>query len=396
MFLKLSRQILRGLALPLALASSPSLLGCGRPTVEPAAGAAGAPGPDGGAGSSGGATDGPNVVIGQPEAGAGEGPAAGDPGTCASESHMAQRVEVDLLLLVDVSSSMANVIAGGTQSKWQVAHAALDAFIDDAQSAGLGVGMQFFPLGASCALPDYARPAVAIGALPGTAAPLHAALAAQNVRLNFGTPTGAAVTGALDHLRTHNAANPQRRAVLVLVTDGEPTACTPLFIDQIAEPVTAAHTGAPSITTFVIGVFTPAELGRARGTVDRLAMAGGTTPFVLDANADLPRRLGEALQQVRNVAVPCEFVIPPPRKDTLDFGKVNLRFGKTAGQEDIPYVGSVDRCDPARGGWYYDVDPATGGRPTRVVVCDSTCKAFKTDPNAKVDLVFGCKTIVID
>ena len=220
------------------------------------------------------------------------------------------------------------------------------------------------------------------------------ALAAQNVRLNFGTPTGAAVTGALDHLRAHNLAHPERRAILVLVTDGEPTACTPLFIDEIALPVAAARAASPAITTFVIGVFTPAELTRARSTVDRLAAAGGTMPFVLDANADLPRRLGESLQQVRNVAVPCEFVIPPPRKDALDYGKVNVRFGKSAGQEDVPYVASADRCDPARGGWYYDVDPATGATPTRVVVCPSTCQAFKADPNAKVDLVFGCKTVV--
>ena len=49
-----------------------------------------------------------------------------------------------------------------------------------------------------------------------------------------------------------------------------------------------------------------------------------------------------------------------------------------------------------RGGWYYDVDPASGGNPTRVVVCDNTCKAFTADANTKVDLVFGCKTVVIN
>ena len=144
------------------LALVAAVMGCSAAAVESTAGGGGGAG-SGVGGTVGGATDGPNVVIGQPEAGADGDPAAPGPSTCAAESHMAQRVEVDLLLLVDVSSSMANTVAGGTLSKWQVAHSALDAFIDDPQSAGLAVGMQFFPLGASCALPDYARLAVPHG-----------------------------------------------------------------------------------------------------------------------------------------------------------------------------------------------------------------------------------------
>ena len=244
------------------LALVAAVMGCSAAAVESTAGGGGGAG-SGVGGTVGGATDGPNVVIGQPEAGADGDPAAPGPSTCAAESHMAQRVEVDLLLLVDVSSSMANTVAGGTLSKWQVAQARW-TLSSTTRSAGLNVGMQFFPLGASCAVPDYARPAVALGALPGTAAPLHMALGAQNVRLNFGTPTGAAVTGALEHLRAQLAARPNYRAVLVLVTDGEPTACTPLFIDQIAQPVAAALAGAPSIATHVIGVFAAAELARAK------------------------------------------------------------------------------------------------------------------------------------
>ena len=366
---------------------------CGK--AEVASTGEGRPGAGAGGATTGAGAAGPSVVLPGSDAAATT-PTSGDPSTCASESHMAERVAVDLLLLVDVSSSMANVVAGGTQTKWQVAHTALTSFINDARSAELNVAMAFFPLGASCALGDYARPAVALGALPGGAPPLLAALDAQNVRTNFGTPTGVAVTGALQYLRQQLAAQPGHKAVLVLVTDGEPTSCAPLFIDEIAVPVAEAQRMSPSIPTHVVGVFTPAELARSRATVDRLAAAGGTMPFVLSATADLPKQLGDALEQVRNVAVPCEFVIPPPRKDALDYGKVNLRFSRAAGEENIPYVQSADRCPAARGGWYYDVDPAGGGRPTRVVVCPSTCQAFKSEARAKVELVFGCKTISID
>jgi hypothetical protein len=324
------------------------------------------------------------------------GPAMGDP-SCAAESRATARVPVDILMLVDVSSSMANVVAGGTRSKWEIAHDALLAFLRDPMSAGLNVALQFFPLGASCNVADFQRPAVPFAALPAGLPGLTAALDGQNakIRTNFGTPTGAAVNGAIAQLRANLAAQPTHRGIILLVTDGEPTACTPVLIDEIAVPVGEARQANPSIATYVIGVVTPAELVRIKETVDKLATAGGTTPFVLDAAVDLPRKLSDALSQVRNVAVPCEFTIPPPSKGMLDYDRVNLHFKGTAREEDVPYVGSADHCDPARGGWYYDVDPAAGGVPGRVVVCANTCAAFKADTNAAVNLVFGCKTVVI-
>jgi hypothetical protein len=57
--------------------------------------------------------------------------------------HAAERVPVDLLLLMDASGSMDEL--SGTQSKWQRARTALEAFVRDPASAGLGVGLQLFP-----------------------------------------------------------------------------------------------------------------------------------------------------------------------------------------------------------------------------------------------------------
>jgi hypothetical protein len=46
------------------------------------------------------------------------------------------------------------------------------------------------------------------------------------------------------------------------------------------------------------------------------------------------------------------------------------------------------------GGWYYDTDPRVSS--ARVLVCAATCDRFKGEPNARVDLVFGCATKVIE
>jgi hypothetical protein len=154
--------------------------------------------------------------------------------------------------------------------------------------------------------------------------------------------------------------------------------------------------GPPSVPTYVIGVFSQLELAMAGPQLAQLAMAGGTNQaFVLTATDDLNMRLLDALNQIRGAALACEYRIPAMQAGGVDFGKVNVRYTSAAGPQDIPYVERMDRCDPMRGGWYYDVHPSMG-RPTRVLVCPATCSRFKSDGSAQVELVFGCATRVID
>ena len=61
-------------------------------------------------------------------------------------------------------------------------------------------------------------------------------------------------------------------------------------------------------------------------------------------------RFQEALNQIRAATLPCEYVIPAGKIDTLDFQKVNLHFMGPTREEDVPYVGRAERCDATRGG----------------------------------------------
>jgi len=404
------------------------------------------------------------------------------------EARQAQAVPVDLLLLVDSSDSMAAQI--GTRSKWQMVTEALLAFLRDPRSAGLGVGLQFFPQpgsgspcrtdvdcgyvnspttpvcqlpqfcagtatpdaglkscragslscsgGAAClpagtcsvtaldctnigqpcpsgmtgdlctALPKlctvtdtqscdptvYAQLAAPIAALPVPAERLLASALARRGP-GGGTPLGAAVKGALVQLNTQVAGHPDHRGVLVLATDGQPSPnCAPSDIPTIAGLLSAARTGSRSIATYVIGIFTSGETG-AQQALTQLATAGGTAPpFVVNTMPDLAQRFLDALNQIRGQALPCEFNIPKPMSGPLDFGKVNVHLKLSSGEEDIYYTGGPERCDPVRGGWYYDVNPA-GGTPTRIVTCGASCRRIQSDPMGSVELRFGCKTIDI-
>jgi hypothetical protein len=125
-----------------------AFLGCGSPRIRPNSGADAAGG--GAAGGKAGSDIGFNLDALPPASdGASTGPgvgAGGAPPSCASETQKAEQAPVDLLLLVDTSGSMNE--SAGALSKWQLARGALQTFWKDARSAGLGMGLQFFPLAA--------------------------------------------------------------------------------------------------------------------------------------------------------------------------------------------------------------------------------------------------------
>ena len=72
---------------------------------------------------------------------------------------------------------------------------------------------------------------------------------------------------------------------------------------------------------------------------------------------------------------------------------MNVRFTppNDTAETTIGYVGSATECDPVKGGWYYDVDPA-GGTPTKVIMCPATCTLFSQ--GGSIAIVVGCATLV--
>ncbi|MCC6216289.1 MAG: VWA domain-containing protein [Polyangiaceae bacterium] len=244
----------------------------------------------------------------------------------------------------------------------------------------------------TCLVGDYATAAVPIAALPGAA---PAIVGAIDQRSPGGlTPTGPALQGAVDHARGHAQQNVGHRVVVVFATDGLPTECNPTEPAAIAQLAAAAAAGNPSITTFVIGVFAPGEVATARPTLDQIASSGGSnTAFVIDTNQNVAQSFIDAMNAIRGTALACEFQIPQPSAgQTLDFGKVNVDFTSGSTTTGLLYVESAQNCTAQSGGWYYDVDPSQGV-PTKILVCPSTCDAFKTATEPEVAVKLGCETI---
>jgi hypothetical protein len=64
---------------------------------------------------------------------------------CASATVRAQNLPLDLFFMLDSSGSMDDLVAAQT-SKWTAVTSAMSGFVDDPASAGIGVGLQYFPL----------------------------------------------------------------------------------------------------------------------------------------------------------------------------------------------------------------------------------------------------------
>ncbi len=85
----------------------------------------------------------------------------------------------------------------------------------------------------------------------------------------------------------------------------------------------------------------------------------------------------------------CELIIPaPPSGETLDPNRVNVTYRSASGaSETVPRDDSAP-CESGANGWQYSADK------TRVVLCGPGCARVQADLEAKVDVQFGCATII--
>jgi hypothetical protein len=430
-------------------------------------------------GAQSGGVSGTTPIITSGASGAG---GSGNITACAGHVTTGELVPVDMFVMLDISGSMLEMTDAGSD-KWTAVKNALHAFLSDAGSAGLGVGIQYFPLektgvpasctsnadcGSSapcflrvcwgalstsgqsypcetdadcqlasgnagpcmafgqcsgdrsylcqtpglpcitvtqslgtCVAPEsicintaeceasaYATPAVPIETLPGAAPALIASIDAQMP--NGQTPTGPALSGAIEQARSHATLNPSHAVVAVLATDGLPTRCEPLEIADISGVAAAAVAATPSVRTFVIGVFGPEDTG-APENLDSIARGGGTdTAFIVDTSQNVSEQFLAALAEIRGTSLGCEFQIPAPALgERLDYALVNVDFTEGTTKSRLYKVTGAAAC-AADGGWYYDDEAA----PTRIILCPASCARAEGATDAAVEIQLGCKTDV--
>jgi hypothetical protein len=457
-----------------------------------------------GAGTSNGT--GGSIHIGDPDLGLGGDATASIGGAgidaCAGDLVQAQRIPLDMYVMLDVSGSMTEPTVGNPQiTKWEAVSSALTDFVSDKASDGIGMGLQLFPqrhpdaptscsknqdcganfgpcylkacwgypdglvpcnsladcgqageygpcltfgrcskddtfvcptvgnacgtnpdtnadlgtctkvVSSTCLVTDdcraatYADPAAAIAPLPGAKADLVNVIQAAMPKDGL-TPTGPALTGAIEQASAWAKAHPDHQVVAVLATDGVPTlktagqycasVTTAADIDAVVNVAANGQAAMPKISTFVIGVVSPVDVTNgAPDILDAIANAGGTDQsFIVNTQGNVQTEFRNALNQIRQAGLSCDLLVPQPEAGkTLDFGQVNVKFDDGTGAKTLGYVKAEENCD-ANGGWYYDVDPAAGA-PARILTCPTTCDAFQKTDMGSVKIELGCETRVV-
>jgi len=303
---------------------------------------------------------------------------------CVGTGYEAEAFPVDLVLMVDVSTSMVDNEVDGV-TRWELLKNAVTEFVGDPDAADIGMGIDFWSWydDDSCNVDQYAEPTVPIGSLGDIGDEIVQALEDQNP--GGLTPTYPALKGAIQYAKQHAADNPARQAVVVFVTDGYPTQCDPQDIPSIAELAAESWNDSPRVPVFVIGIDGVYNL-------DQIASAGGTRePFLVEGEGST-ERLVTALKNITTDTARCEFEIPPsPNPDFLspDTEAVQVIYTPGSGDpQEIPRVTGYSACATApNGGWYtggLDAD----GKPTKIVVCPCSCANFGA---GSVEVTLGCK-----
>jgi len=358
----------------------------------------------------------------------GMGSSSSSPGLCSAATTVkAQSTPLDLYIMLDQSGSMADEVAGGVM-KWTAVTNAIEAFVNSPDATGVGVGIQYFAVppggsngcpvtcklntdcpdgcgecwhyggveighcwnsvqpgggGESCDAADYAVPEVEIGVLPENAQNIVDSMALHQP--STGTPTSAALAGAIEHAKDWAKLRPTHTVVDVLATDGDPTSCDTSIpdIEAIAED---GATQKPAVRTFVIGV------GSSTSNLNGIAAAGGTQhAYIVDTNADTNAQFLAALDDIRHVALACSFVIPLPSTGNPDYSSINVQYSPGDGStpEVLMEVPDVVHCPMVGNAWYYD-NPK---KPTEIILCKATCDKISGDKLGQVDVVLGCKSV---
>jgi hypothetical protein len=270
---------------------------------------------------------------------------------------------------------------------------AIEAFLADPESTGIGVGLGLFghqEIGqTSCDVADYSEPVVRVGALPEQASALSEAL---NLLQPTGeTPTGPALRAACTYASDYRSTVPGHEVVVLLLTDGRPEApstcrggaglCCPSLDDAVQAADECRNV--IGIRTFVLGV------GPLLDNLEQIAVAGGTREAYLVQSGDVGAEVLRALNRIRgSAAIPCELALPQaPPGEALALDEVNLEYeGAECVRTPFSSVPSTADCGD-EDGWYYD-DPAS---PNRIELCPRSCDRV-SGPGGNLYYSVGCAT----
>jgi hypothetical protein len=188
-------------------------------------------------------------------------------------------------------------------------------------------------------------------------------------------------------MKAWGPAHPGRAPIVVFVTDGFPTECSPDQPTGLAQLAKAAFETEPKVRTFVVGF----NLGLGKENLNQIAEAGGTGQAFFINGGDIGQQFVNAMLSITDTPLQCTFPIPvstDPTKPT-DPLKIQVIYTPRATNvaQEVPKVNTLGDCSLNNGnGWYYD----NLQTPKEIRVCPGTCKSFNA---GVVQTATGCAPV---
>jgi len=315
-----------------------------------------------------------------------------------------------LMIMFDRSGSLVNhsTIDPVTMlDRWQTATSALSSFFGDPRAAGLNVALRFFPdnypegvcTDATCDADACSEVLVDVGTLTAAPAPedlqeaaLLDAIAVSTPTMvsaqSGGTPIHPALAGALRWAAAYQSAHEEQKTVVVFLTDGYPLGCDEDF--QHIGALSADALATSGIPTYSIGLADSMGVGSSPELMNLIATQGGTDQaYFIDDGPTAAEALLDTFDSIRGTALPCDFPVPEATDNgkPTDTSLVNVVFTTGNGVEStFTKVDDAAHCGQASA-WHYDDDAA----PTRIYLCPASCDSAKSEPNASLEVLVGCK-----
>jgi hypothetical protein len=351
----------------------------------------------------------------------GEGGEAGE-ASCGSSVIQAGRPLVNVLLLVDKSSSM-NETGEFSAGRWTTLGGALQAALEEPQSR-VSFGLEFFPLADdpmdtpdTCETPGGSAVLVPIGPGDDTVPDIVDAL--ETYQPAGGTPTADALEHALDYFTSGAGMDLGGTSYVLLATDGGPncnadlscdessctinlenpmasmgcmgSCCDPMLdpsgptncldTDRSVERVEAL--AAEGIRTFVVGIPGSQYFASA---LDLMAEAGeepnpdAPPSYYAVTDADGAQGLADVLTRITtSLITTCRLQLTSTPMGSNYEGLLNVVIDGT----EVPQMGDD--------GW--EVDRTTS--PPTIVLKGETCEAMETRGAAEVTITYGCPTVKV-
>ncbi|MBK7585631.1 MAG: hypothetical protein IPI67_36280 [Myxococcales bacterium] len=253
----------------------------------------GATGGTAGTGATGG-TAGTGATGGTAGTGATGGSGGSGGATCTPGTSTAKAKPVALYAIVDHSTSM---VASGD---WQNIVGGVNQYVDLSSSAGVSLGLHFFPFTqGNCSGSGFSNPAVPIALLPGNASAIKSALGNPPSGSGLSDPMDGIIQGGISACKTFAAANPDKQCNFVLVSDYSGNNSCPSSSGALSSMLQNAVDNAPSVMTYVIRAY-------LQGTtvLNQFAAAGGT------GSASYASSAASMRDGFQRAASPCRFELP--------------------------------------------------------------------------------------